>query len=229
MLKLVLFFNKNFFKISLSILSFWISTNLYAQKVHIKKFEQEFAESFKTKPKLDIKLDNRFSFIRAEDVKTLGVKFGLSFNRRFKVGIGVNQMITSTGNKISVSDTTLSVKLDYFYFSPYAEYTFYNSKKWAFSLATQLGFGEARYEYKLNNKEVELAKTLVLSYEPAMLIDYKIIRWFGIGTGVGYRIVYYKRSVIEEQFSSPQIIAKLKIYLGEIVRTISGKEWQIDD
>lgn len=220
---------RNFFKISINILFFWIATSLYAQTNNSETFEQEFTESFKTKPKLDIKLDNRFSFIRAEDVKTLGVKVGLSFNRRFKVGLGVNQMIRSTGNKISVNDTIRSVDLDYFYFSPYAEYTFYNSKKWAFSLAAQLGFGEARYEYKLNNKEVELAKTLVLSYEPAMLIDYKIVRWFGIGTGVGYRIVYYKRSVIEERFSSPQIIVKLKIYLGEIVRTISGKEWQIDD
>ena len=220
---------RNFFKISINILLFWIATSLYAQTNNSETFEQEFTESFKTKPKLDIKLDNRFSFIRSDDVKTLGVKVGLSFNRRFKVGLGVNQMITSTGNKISVNDTIRSVDLDYFYFSPYAEYTFYNSKKWAFSLAAQLGFGEARYEYKLNNKEVELAKTLVLSYEPAMLIDYKIVRWFGIGTGVGYRIVYYKRSVIEERFSSPQIIVKLKIYLGEIVRTISGKEWQIDD
>jgi len=216
-------------KINIIALFFLLNLSLYAQKTYPETFEQEFTESFRTKPKLDIKLDNRFSFIRSDDVKTLGVKVGLSFNRRFKVGLGVNQMITSTGNKISVNDTIRSVDLDYFYFSPYAEYTFYNSKKWAFSLAAQLGFGEARYEYKLNNKEVELAKTLVLSYEPAMLIDYKIIRWFGIGTGVGYRIVYYKRSVIEERFSSPQIIVKLKIYLGEIVRTISGKEWQIDD
>ena len=61
-----------------------------------------------------------------------------------------------------------------------------------------------------------------------MLIDYKIVRWVGIGTGVGYRFIYYKESGINEQFSSPEYVIKLKVYLGEIVRTITGKELKID-
>ena len=31
------------------------------------------------------------------------------------------------------------------------------------------------------------------------------------------------------EFSSPLYVLKLKVYLGEIVRTFTGKEWQIDD
>ena len=61
-----------------------------------------------------------------------------------------------------------------------------------------------------------------------MLIDYKIIRWIGVGTGVGYRLVLYKSPGIKEKFSSPEYVIKLKIYLGEIVRTITGKELEID-
>ena len=79
-----------------------------------------------------------------------------------------------------------------------------------------------------NGKRVKLVQSNIFSYEPAMLIDFKIIRWFGIGTGVGYRLVYYKSPGVNEEFSSPEYVVKLKIYLGEIVRTITGKQLEID-
>lgn len=213
---------------------FMIFTNNFIQAQKTSKradtFEGEFKESFHTKPKLDVKFDNRFSFIRDNDVKTIGIKVGVSFNRKFKVGLGINQMLTATGEQIIVSDSLINTDLEYFYFSPYIEYVYYNSKRWEFSLSTQLGVGGASYQYTdENNKKIKLIESTVLSYEPAMLIDYKIIRWFGIGTGVGYRLIYYKSPGVDEKFSSPEVVIKLKIYLGEIVRTITGKEWQIDD
>ncbi|MDG1477757.1 MAG: hypothetical protein P8Q14_11465 [Vicingaceae bacterium] len=201
---------------------------LFSQKKVV--FENEFKESFHTKPKLDIKLDNRFSFIRDNDVKTIGVKIGLNFNRKFKVGLGVNQMLLPVEKKfLNQENVLVPVDLEYFYLSPYFEYVYYNSKRWEFSLSTQLGIGGASYRFTdINGKKIKLVESTVLSYEPAMLIDYKIIRWFGIGTGVGYRLVYYKSPGISEKFSSPVAVLKLKIYLGEIVRTITGKELEID-
>ena len=210
----------------------FINNVLQAQKTEKRAdtFEEEFRESFSTKPKLDVKFDNRFSFIRDNDVKTLGVKVGVTYNRKFKVGLGMNQMLTTSGKQFMVSDSLIDTDLEYFYFSPYIEYVYYNSKRWEFSLSTQLGVGGASYQYvNDNNKKIKLVQSTVLSYEPAMLIDYKIIRWFGIGTGVGYRFIYYKSPGVDEKFSSPEVVIKLKIYLGEIVRTITGKEWQIDD
>ncbi len=193
-------------------------------------FEDEFKKSFHTKPKLDVRIDNRFSFIRANDVKTIGAKVGLNFNRKYKVGLGINQMLLPVEKKIlNDSNQLVPVDLEYFYFSPYIEYVYFNSKRWEFSLSTQLGIGEASYRANgLDGKKIKLVKSTILSYEPAMFIDYKIIRWFGIGGGVGYRLIYYKGSAVEEEFSSPIVALKLKIYLGEIVRTITGKELEID-
>ena len=130
-------------------------------------FENEFKKSFHTKPKLDVKLDNRFSFIRNSDVKTIGVKIGLNFNRKFKVGIGINQMLLPVGKQILNEDNLLvPVDLEYFYVSPYIEYVYFNSKRWEFSLSTQLGFGSASYRDKSNiNKK--LVESTVLSYEPS--------------------------------------------------------------
>jgi len=193
-------------------------------------FENEFRNSFHTKPKLDVKLDNRFSFIRNNDVRTIGVKVGLNFDRKFKVGLGFNRMLLLTEkNYFNEEGLSIPVELEYYYFSPYLEYVYFNSKRWEFSLSTQLGFGEASYvNNQISGEKQKVLSGRVLSYEPAMLIDYKIIRWFGIGTGVGYRFVYYKNARIEEKFSSPEVVIKLKIYLGEIVRTLTGKELKID-
>ncbi|MCB0401488.1 MAG: hypothetical protein KDD41_05350 [Flavobacteriales bacterium] len=193
-------------------------------------FEDQYRKSFHSKPKLDVKFDNRFSFIRDNDVKTIGVKVGFSFRRKFKVGLGINQMLLPVEKTVVEGDTTLPVNLEYFYFSPYIEYVFFNSRKWEFSLSTQFGIGGASYQYNnTEGKKIKLVESVVLSYEPATLIDYKIIRWFGIGTGVGYRFIYYKSPGVKEQFSSPEYVIKLKVYLGEIFRTLTGKELDIDD
>ncbi|MCL4857600.1 MAG: hypothetical protein KJZ55_10095 [Flavobacteriales bacterium] len=97
-------------------------------------------------------------------------------------------------------------------------------------MSSQIGIGRAHYQYfnPTTQKAVRTRYSAIISYEPAMLIDYKIIRWFGIGTGVGYRLVLYKNNGIEEKITSPVYIVKLKIYLGEIVRTITGKEIQAE-
>lgn len=213
-----------------TLLVFLLLIPLYSSAQKKVVFEDEFKKSFHTKPKLDIKLDNRFSFIRNNDVRTVGVKVGLNFNRKFKLGIGINQMFLPVEKKyLTEEGVLLPVELEYFYFSPYFEYVYFNSKKWEFSLSTQLGIGGASYQYiNDENKKEKLVESTILSYEPAMLIDYKIIRWFGIGTGVGYRWVYYQSPGIKEEFSAPEYVVKLKIYLGEIVRTLTGKELEID-
>lgn len=190
-----------------------------------EKFETKFKESFSTKPKFEFKFDSRFSFLRNTEVKTTGLKIGLSFNRKFNVGLGINQLLINSESEIIEQNDTIPVNLNYWYFSPYFEYVYFSSKRWEFNLSTQIGIGEASFEHK--NPEGILQKnkrTTLISYEPAMLIDYKIIKWFGIGTGVGYRLILYKNGDINENFSSPVYVVKLKVYLGAIVRTFTGKE-----
>ena len=203
------------------------STYLIAQfdKEEELLFEDHFKKSFHSKPKLDVKFDNRFSFIRDNDVKTVGLKVGLSFHRTFKVGLGINTMGLPVKSDIIQQEDTISVQLEYVYFSPYIEYVYFSSKKWEFSLSTQIGLGGAHHSYlDENGNKQKTNQTTVLSYEPATLIDYKIIRWIGIGTGVGYRLIFYKSPGIKQKFSSPEYVLKLKIYLGEIYRTITGRE-----
>lgn len=204
---------------------------LHAQEgKQIGVFEDDLKSSFKVKPKLDVKLDTRFSFISANDIRTTGAKLGLSFNHKFKTGLGYNQLIYPSRSFLRRGNQNIKVELNYKYISPYFEYIYYTSRKWEFNLSTQFGFGQAYYQY-YDNETASKKKTgysFILSYEPSMLIDYKIIRWFGVGTGVGYRLILFKNKNISEKLTSPVYIFKLKIYLGEIVRTLTGKEIQAE-
>ena len=215
------------FIIFFCLLSFSLKAQ-FNKDVQKPSFERAFKVSFHTKPKLDVKFDNRFSFIRSTDVKTIGIKVGLTFNQKFKVGLGINNMILPSTTQLINEGDTLAVHLEYTYFSPYIEYVYYSSKKWEYSLSTQIGLGGASQNYTdASGNNQKLNQTTILSYEPAMLIDYKIIRWFGIGTGIGYRLVFYKNGNIHQKFSSPEYALKLKVYLGEIYRTITGRELPI--
>ncbi len=190
-----------------------------------EKVEKDFLESFSQKPKFEFKFDSRFSFLRNTEVKTTGIKIGLSYNRKFNVGLGINQLLIKSESEIIEQNDTIPVNLSYAYFSPYFEYVYFTSKKWEFNLSTQFGFGEASFEFtNSEGKKSKKDKTTLISYEPAMLIDYKIVKWFGIGTGIGYRLILFKNGNITENFSSPVYVVKLKVYLGAIVRSFTGKE-----
>ena len=187
--------------------------------------EQDFKTSLSTKPKFEFKFDSRFSFLRNTNVRTTGIKIGLTFNKKINIGLGLNNMFVNAKSEIIEQIDTIPVNLNYFYFSPYFEYVYFSSKKWEFNLSTQLGIGTANYSFTdINGKNKTSNRTTILSYEPALLIDYKIVKWFGIGTGIGYRMVFYKNGGVKEEFSSTVYVIKLKIYLGTIVRTITGKE-----
>ena len=83
-------------------------------------FEDEFKKSFKTRPKLDVKFDNRFSFIQDNALKTVGFKIGLNFRRKFKVGLGLNNMLFSVESSVLNADNEIvPVSLQYSYISPY--------------------------------------------------------------------------------------------------------------
>lgn len=209
---------------------FLISFSLFSQNQLVGVFEEDFKTSFRSKPKLDVKLDTRFSFIAASDIRTTGIKLGLSFNRAFKTGLGYNRLISPSKSNIRQSDNIYKAELYYEYISPYLEYIYHNSKKWEFNISIQFGLGRGYYQFynDVKQQKERVNQSFILSYEPSMLIDYKIVKWVGIGSGIGYRLILFKNNNINEQLTSPVFIFKAKIYLGEIVRTITGKEIQAD-
>ncbi len=57
---------------------------------------------------------------------------------------------------------------------------------------------------------------------------YRILRWVGLSGGVGFRQMLISNSKVEESFNSPVYVFKIRIFLGEVYKSvfprgISGK------
>ena len=178
------------------------------------------AESLSHPPTFLISLDARNSFVTAEAVKMRGVKVGLNFNRRVKFGLGFNWMAEGFERPIDVEENGGLVEkngmLRFWHITPFFDYNFYHTRYWDISLPLQLGIGASRFRYDVEGKNVFTAQGPMVLYEPAMVVIYKPIPWFGAGVGVGYRLMLVKNDHIAERFTSPIYALKFAVYFDRI-------------
>ncbi len=186
-------------------------------------------DCLKHKPHVLGKLDSRNSFIDNSRAKIFGIKIGLDFNERLQFGIGYNQLYSKatnfektvyfTSNKNDSSVASLKLQ----YISAYIEYVYYQNKKWELSIPLQFGIGKTYYQYtNLGIKNI-IEKGTFFIYEPAVGIEYKIVKWFGIGAGIGFRFIITDYKRLNEKFNSPTYAFKTLIYFNEIRNSISSE------
>lgn len=193
--------------------------NLSAQE-----FEKELKEAIKKKPKLEFRFDSRNSFISTSGVRIAGIKIGVQFDKKLSVGLGYNQL-WSTIHKTNVEFKSQFFKgeLKFNYLSPYLEYTFYRDARWELSIPIQFGFGHSFYKNLEPEGPNQLNKAFVISYEPAIAFEYRVLKYFGLGMGVGYRLMILPNRDIEERFTSPVYIFKTKIYFQELYNKLRNR------
>ncbi len=204
------------------VLSF-ISTQGFAQLF------DTIALSFNHKPRFEFKLDTRNSFITTQRAKIFGVKIGFSYNETVKLGIGYNQLTSDIYQAKIITHgpydfEVVQAALKFVYVSPYFEYVFHRNHRWEHTIPLQLGFGNSWYEYRSKGRTIRENYRPIILYEPAMTTQYKILPWFGVGVGIGYRILLLNNKSMNENFNSPIYVFKLKIFLGEIVRILVPKK-----
>ena len=188
-------------------------------------------DCLKQSPHLFGKLDSHDSFISNGRAKILGVKFGLSYGSRLYFGLGYNQLYPPAKkfdkqvyfvNADNLADSATAL-LQLFYFSAQVEYVYYQNNNWQLSIPVQLGFGKTFYQYQLSGEKKEVESTFVLIYEPAVSVEYKFAKWFGVGADVGFRFIVtdYRRSY--QKFNSPTYAFKLLIYYHEIYKSFTNQ------
>lgn len=186
------------------------------------QFFDSIATSIQHRPKLDVKFDTRHGFISANVAKILGFKFGLDFNKTFKVGMGYNLLFSNINNSLVVLDQNgqferVNGTFDFQYFALYAEYVFYKNDPWEISILAHAGGGFSRYKYTTSNGyEGTTSSKLVVLYEPYMTAQYKFLKYFGVGAGVGYRLAYSPDKFSRIQLTSPIYVFKGKIFLYDL-------------
>jgi hypothetical protein len=187
--------------------------------------------SIQQKPAIFGKLGTRNSFINNNRAQVVGIQIGLNYANNVRVGIGYNQLYASSSvfdrqlffknnNGVTVS---ANANLQLAYFSVWAEYVYYRNHKWQFSLPFQLGVGSAYYKYTDNNETKKVDKNLIFVYEPAVSVEYKIIKWLGLGTDVGFRFIATDYKQINQKLNSPTYAFKLLIYYNEIYKSVKKK------
>lgn len=206
----------------LSIIIFIFRISAEAQLV------DSISESIKFKPKLSIRLDNRYSFTATTPSKIIAIKIGAEFNDKFKVGGGYNLLNSTLTKPVYYKeggvDTVLTSNLKMSYMSYFIEYVFFRNKRWEFSIPLQIGIGNTHYEYRFDKFKFRNNWSMIVNYEASVSGQYKIIKWVGIGAGFGYQLMLKDNPAIQENFNTPIYVVKFKVFLGEIYRSVFPKK-----
>ena len=192
-----------------------LSSNAFSQK-----FEREIKEALKVKPKFEFRLDSRSSFINQTGVRVFGVKAGLQFDEKLSFGLGYNFLNSSIKRSVPSNGISYRSELKFRVLSPYIEYVFYRDERWELSIPVQIGFGFSFFDNIQNEGPSRLNREFVVSYEPAITFQYRIFSYFGLGAGVGYRLMLKPNSKIDEQFTSPVYLFKVKVYFQDILNEL---------
>jgi hypothetical protein len=188
-------------------------------------------DCLKHRPQPFAKLDGTNSFIENSRAKIFGLKAGLSFGKRLQFGIGYNQLYPPAENfdqQLYFYNSfgrlyPVTAHLRMYYFSAYAEYVFYQTKHWELSMPLQFGIGKSYYKYLLSGVNMKTDESFNFIYEPAIAIEYKFVKWIGVGADVGFRFMVTSDRHLNKNFTSPTYAFKLLIYYGEIFKSIFPK------
>ena len=193
------------------------------------------------KPKLVFGFDGRFSFVKYDAVTISGLKIGLDFDNRVRVGLGIYGLLKpaeySSYAKLTINKIDTPVlynsKTKLWYGAAYIEYVITHKKRWEVSTPIQFGIGKAQIdasyignpsnEIKKLINEGDLVKTVYL-IEPSVTGYYKIFNWFGLGAGLGYRQLINGTERLNITFNNPIFIVKGKIFLGDLTEIFLGRK-----
>ena len=69
----------------------------------------------------------------------------------------------------------------------------------------------------------QLKKVFVFLYEPAMTVQYRFLRYLGVGGGLGYRLAFTNAS-LDESLNAPVYIIGVKVFFGDLYRDVVGED-----
>ena len=186
--------------------------------------------SFKNHPRVFFTIDRTSSFVSGKGASTNEIRTGIEFNKKIRFGIGyaalVSDVITDKTVKTEVTarDSVVPAQLSLSYMTLSAEYTFYESKRWQITTPVTLGFGSSYFSYyeKINGKFLtkKMDKGGVILISSSGIATYRILRWVGLSAGLGFRQSLLNNKKVEESFNSPIYLFRIRIFMGEIYKTI---------
>lgn len=209
-------------------ISFWAESPVYSQKMDTvvlsKRNDSIQVPRVENKWKFFVGFDARRSFVLEKNSKFNGVKLGLSYRNKHRFGLGFYGMDTPIRyvgevDKNKHPDATDTVRFNFGYVSTFYEYVWYKSKRWDLSTPIHLGIGNLSFSYlDTTSKYQPFYSGGVLMSEFTGVAQFKVFRWFAIGSGAGYRMMLIGEKTIRKSLNSPIFIFQFKILFGEIYK-----------
>lgn len=188
------------------------------------QLRDSLSAALRLKPSFYGSYGSQYSFVSNRFATVSNLRAGVDFGGVVKFGIGYNWLTRDYPE----FDRTFAGKTQYTrfhmnYFSLFGEYAFFRTYHWEATIPAQVGFGLAHYSFDVNGTRLHQPKKFFAVYEPLMTIQYRFLRYLGVGCGIGYRLIIINRSVITEQLFSPVMVIKSKVFLGDLWRDIHKK------
>ena len=179
------------------------------------QFLDTLREVVKRKYSIDARLESRNSFIDNSLTTVSGARLGLAFQQKLRFGLGVNWLksdISRSNTRVlpemTKENTTLYLK--WAYVCAYVDFVFYKTKRWQLSVPIQIGLGQCWWQnnknYHFNTKE---AKYFVFTYEPGITVQFKIFKFFGLGSDVAYRFCLKNNNQVNAKLTCPTYSFKI--------------------
>ena len=148
------------------------------------------------KPSIGIRLESRYSFLRNGLVKVEGVRLGVVFQKKLKVGVGYSWLKSDVSDDLEITNylgnkEIVKNYLEFGYIAYYADFVFHKTKRWQLSVPLQLGTGLAWFQYSDNNIKTRSKKHFLLFSFICMYESFK-----GHGGGVRAQCLVNRSSLI---------------------------------
>jgi hypothetical protein len=179
-------------------------------------------EFFKHKYNIDARLESRYSFFNNQLISVTGIRLGVAFQRKLRIGGGLSWLKTDITNNFYQQNSqgkidTVKKFMKFIYLCYYVDFVFYKTKRWQLSVPIQAGTGlswfQTQKSYQFGDKD---PKYLLLLYEPGITVQYKVFKWAGLGTDVAYRFTLRYTRRPENKLTSPSVSFKLLFWFDQL-------------
>jgi len=167
-----------------------------------------FRTYLKKEPTFYISFDGRKSFVRDQPAQIDGLRFGLSFGGKVRLLAGFYRLHNTITREYIYAQGTPDEELRHqsnrlVYMGLTCDYVLYNRGRWKLALPVMMGYGFGDRVERNSFGQVRLAKeSRFVPFECALNANFRVLPWFYLGGGIGYRYALFSNSVSKD-FSAP--------------------------
>lgn len=182
---------------------------------------------------VDGRYESKNSFANGDRVEVVSFKLGVTFGKKISIGGGYAFLNSSLDKKTFLPSVNGSInyktnKFNFRYLCYYIDFIFYKKKRWQLSSQVELGTGLSKFEFLGDGTVNNRPGNFMCLYNPAINIKFKIFKWLGLGSTIGYRFMLINESELGKQLNSPLYSGGILIWWDELALALFPKSKKIN-